>query len=569
MQLSKRHRSLDAHVTLCRLAGLDTKHGRLVTTNQDRLFEKALGKLRRISKSKVKKHVDIAPSLPPPKKQTWHSLTYAHGRLDNPADVGDNKTLVLTTADFGSAYLVDRWASKFVTELFRNFTVVFIGYSIDDQTMNYLVRALAAERESNPEGYRKAYAFAPYGGDLRRNQATHEDAIEVWDRKGVKAIPFDCSNGHQPLWDGLKFWADLHRGGGDARRRVASELGRHEPISISADDRDLMTWALQDKDGDTAKLFADSLADEGEGANTLNIKWLPILDELGLLKLSHKDHSVSVPIVGYTVLDQFRLHQVTFELGRWIAGNLHELIALEWVIKHGGVLHEHFRWMVSNALVADKKKDQPLIPQGMVKVWSQLAQKGYAYQLARKSRGLASEIPSLAPSDHQALQAFLDRLEPIPVFKASLRWREETRASPDPSLATSYCDISIHLLGIEHMHDLDSLKRNASDWDGALAVLADDLTTLLASAMSWKEAFDKAAPMVDDTYIDYRSVSDHAQNEHAKTWTILISLVRDAYEALAVQDQEAAVRLAHRWSKYHYPIFKRLVLHAATGGRDA
>ena len=60
-------------------------------------------------------------------------------------DENSGLDLVLTAADFGRAYLTERWASRFVTELFREFAVVFVGYSLDDRVMTYLGDALAAE----------------------------------------------------------------------------------------------------------------------------------------------------------------------------------------------------------------------------------------------------------------------------------------------------------------------------------------------------------------------------------------------------------------------------------------
>ena len=50
--------------------------------------------------------------------------------------------MVLTDADFGRAYLTDGWASRFLVELFRSTTVMFVGYSHDDTVMKYLARAL-------------------------------------------------------------------------------------------------------------------------------------------------------------------------------------------------------------------------------------------------------------------------------------------------------------------------------------------------------------------------------------------------------------------------------------------
>ena len=107
---------------------------RLVTTNFDNRFVEA-GLHERL--------VDAAPKLPVPKRHSWSSLVHLHGRIF-PNDDGSN--LVLTAADFGRAYLTEQWAARFVTELFREFTVVFVGYSIGDPVMSYMVDALAAER---------------------------------------------------------------------------------------------------------------------------------------------------------------------------------------------------------------------------------------------------------------------------------------------------------------------------------------------------------------------------------------------------------------------------------------
>ena len=82
-----------------------------------------------------------APALP--LGRTFNGIVHVHGCLDRPRD------MVLTDADFGRAYLTEGWARRFLVELFRSFTVMFVGYSHDDTVMKYLARALPA-RESNP-----------------------------------------------------------------------------------------------------------------------------------------------------------------------------------------------------------------------------------------------------------------------------------------------------------------------------------------------------------------------------------------------------------------------------------
>ncbi len=124
---------------------------RLVTTNFDNRFVEA---------RPGEQFVDAAPMLPVPKRHSWSSLVHLHGRIV-PGNDGSN--LVLTAADFGRAYLTERWAARFVTELFREFTVIFVGYGVSDPVMSYLVDSLAAERAKGAR-FANAFAFAPHDG---------------------------------------------------------------------------------------------------------------------------------------------------------------------------------------------------------------------------------------------------------------------------------------------------------------------------------------------------------------------------------------------------------------------
>ena len=87
---------------------------------------------------------DAAPKLPLPKRHSGSSLVHPHGRI---VEDDDGSNLVLTAADLGRAYLTERWTARFVSELFREFTVVVVDYGVADPMMEYLVDALAAERD--------------------------------------------------------------------------------------------------------------------------------------------------------------------------------------------------------------------------------------------------------------------------------------------------------------------------------------------------------------------------------------------------------------------------------------
>ena len=63
-----------------------------------------------------------------------------------------------------------------------------------------------------------------------------------------------------------------------------------------------------------------------------------------------------------------------------------------------------------------------------------------------------------------------------------------------------WCNIKIHLVGFVHDYDIDRFREGALDWEGALAVMADDITTRLREAMDWQNEFDLATADEDHTH---------------------------------------------------------------------
>ena len=81
---------------------------------------------------------DEYPSLAFPQREDFTGIVYLHGSVKEPA-----QHLVVTDADFGKAYLEAPWtAAQFLSGVFRNSTVLFVGYSHDDTLMEYLARSL-------------------------------------------------------------------------------------------------------------------------------------------------------------------------------------------------------------------------------------------------------------------------------------------------------------------------------------------------------------------------------------------------------------------------------------------
>src|SRR5208337_3017460 len=129
--------SLDSHLAILRLSTSQDGTIRLVTTNFDDYFTRAAKQMA------FDLPIDVAPKLPVPKPTKWQSLVHLHGYIKDSSS--DGLGLILTSADFGTAYVTEAWAGHFMSELFRHYSVLFVGYSIDDPIMRYLVDAIAGD----------------------------------------------------------------------------------------------------------------------------------------------------------------------------------------------------------------------------------------------------------------------------------------------------------------------------------------------------------------------------------------------------------------------------------------
>ena len=557
--LTKRPRILEKHLTLARLADLDAdldkERGRLVTTNFDHLFEKAAAKLRRKERSKHRMAVHIAPALPPAKLKDFQGLAYLHGKLGSSPD---DRQLVLTTTDFGTAYMVEGWALRFVVGLFRSYRVVFVGYSVEDPMMRYLVTALDADQET-----KKPYAFAPYSGKNKQAEKLK------WKLKGIKPLLYDEADGHRELWRALKEWTEDYRGGLTGRRQKVARWGQSPPKDEDDPVVQDMAWAL--KYVEVARYFAE-LKDKRPHHG-----WIAHLQKKGLLGLpigrTGEGEAIDVPLVSQRLTDHLNLHGVTLELSRWIVESLDTQEALDWALREGGVLHADLRRRIQVRLGNGEFKLRPAFR----KIWQVLADDSYAHALSEKHQAThLLSVPRLAPDAVFAKQVFLNHLRPLPIFRVQPEWfgdrpewlggEQQSRDRP-----ADWCEIEIELIGIQSKsEDVERFRENAEDWGGALASMADELTIRLREAMSWLGEFDLAAPAWDITYSGYPSISPHEQNRYAPTWTQLIKLTQESYDALIVAgDNDAAARLVRRWRSLPYPVFRRLALYAATGGRNA
>lgn len=126
------------HKKILELATLKEKL-RLVTTNFDNLFELAEQELNYNKNI----HFYHAPNIPHNANPAyWSGVIKLHGSVNQ-----ENSQLVLSSSDFGVAYLKEGYSRGFLVDMFNKFTIVFIGYSMSDPIFRYIFDAINIEKE--------------------------------------------------------------------------------------------------------------------------------------------------------------------------------------------------------------------------------------------------------------------------------------------------------------------------------------------------------------------------------------------------------------------------------------
>lgn len=193
------------HQALLQLSQDQDGRPRLLTSNFDTLFERAARALALTIPSHAGK------ALPDPGRPRDHGILHLHGRLADPDVALEETDLILTSADFGEAYLRDGWAARYVEHRMRLGPLVLVGYQAEDAAMRLLLEALDADRSRFPDLH-EIYALT----------TGTTGSASVWIAKGIIPIEFD---GFELLYETLCEWAHYKRDPRTyAQRRLESIL---------------------------------------------------------------------------------------------------------------------------------------------------------------------------------------------------------------------------------------------------------------------------------------------------------------------------------------------------------
>lgn len=571
------------HEALLTLGKYRNGQTRLITTNFDRLFEEVIA-----AKSLPIERFQ-APLLPVPKNR-WDGLVYLHGLLSATPTASELDRLVVSSGDFGLAYLTERWAARFVSELFRNYTVCFVGYSINDPVLRYMMDALAADRllgESPPE----MFAFGSF------SKGKEEERANEWRAKNVTPILYREHNRHAYLHKTLRAWAETYRDGVRGKERIVVDCAMARPLASTRQDDFVgrLLWALSDTGGLPARRFADldpvpsldwlePLSEERYRHADLSRFGVPprtTVDDKLTFSLTRRPSpyplAPSMCIVDAGARGS-RWDEVMRQLARWLIRHLDDPTLLLWLVKRGGQLHNDLIWWI------ERRLDELAI----------LERDGNTAELARIREGAPNAIPGplmrtlwrllltgrvkswLRDFDlyrwrdrfkRDGLTATLrlelrEMLTPRVSLREPFRWPAEDGEAREPKRIKELVEWEI-VLSTDHVHsslrDLPSGER----WDGALPELLSDVSALLRDALDLMRELGSAQDRSDLSYMHQPSISEHPQNRDFHDWTALIDLTRDAWLATVAQSPARAALVAQSWWHTPYPLFRRLAFFAA------
>lgn len=489
----------DLHRDLIRLFGAADRI-KLVTTNFDLHFETVAQEVYGSSPE-----VYRAPALP--LGDGFQGIVHVHGALPHASSV------VLTDADFGRAYLTEGWARRFLLDVFRTHTVLFVGYSHEDVVMNYLARAL------------------PAGGSAGRYALTETDGN--WNLLGIQSIRFVKGEGAEAfreLYQGVAKLAErCARGTLDWQSRMLELVGRAPPV-----DPELVGEIEQAlRDVSTCRLFTDVARDVSWPKWLDGRKHLEALFRLG--ELGEREGQLAFWLAKHYAIDHF---EECFEL---IAG-------------HGLQLNPVLWGAVGRELGLTKDK---LIEPATLRRWILLLLGSASGRVDRHVFMLLAERCEALGLVDEALSLFLQMCVHKFELKHGYGWRE-SEDDEERSRLTAECSLQTDHWSLNEIYENQIQLHLAELAQPLQSGLIHRFERMHADLTAWSGARDEWDSM------SYRrsAIEPHEQDRYTEASDVLIDAARDAMEWLGANYPAQLDARIEYLSRSRLPLLRRLAVHA-------
>lgn len=578
--LSAAPTSLDMHKAILRLAKLRSETGiRLVTTNFDTLFEQAR------TEWQFGKDLHSGPILPIPRNDkavTWRSVVYLHGRLD---EVGANEHLVLTSADFGRSYLTDAWAARFVARLFGDFTVLFIGYSLNDPVLRYMTDAFAAENSLSRVASKRspAYIFVPHKGK--------DDADESpYRHRNLRPIFYRQTKDHRHLRNTIVAWADAREDYLESTLGLIARIAPKRPSTINPSDVANLVWAVCGRPTDAghgAKAFADM-------KKRPPIEWFDEFErrEVDILA-AHKKAVEAAQVEGDDLPPYPRLvieplfpcaheaHLVQLppqsgHLARWLAQHIDDHGLATRVIQK--LANQRFLHPVLMGRIRQSVREGGDVKPGLAKLWKLITSTSDDTLALGRLFPFELKVPETLAAGDDALAFKVDLLSALrpsislaqpfdtrlPDFNPDAEGEEEQARGLRLS---EVVNAKVVIPGGAQAGLLVERILARDESAAFLASLLPELTTLLRRTIDLFTLTEQASAGTDISVFHRPSIVPHAQNRGYEKWTLIITLIWHGWQHLDQTDPVASRRIVCEWLASEAIVLRRIGLAALNHSR--
>jgi hypothetical protein len=509
---------LTAHINLLRLSRDFEGKSIVVTTNFDTLFERAA---RSLGERRSMEALSFAGAqVPAPGGPRFQGIVHLHGRLADPMLGLPRTDLVLTSAEFGDAYLRSGWAARFLFDLCRCATVVLVGYRADDPPVRYILNILEADRARFPD-LRPVYAFASF------DEQGADAELAKWELIAVSAIPHHVQgDDFSPLWEDLARWADLAERPREWRTNRLGELAARQFASLETWELDQAAWALRHADGARA---ASSLG--------LSEPWIRFIGERDLLAPGA---------------------DLQWTVGKWAAARLSSVTAFEAVLEQARKLTSETGDEILRGLAAGETAIADFLAVGWRLLVDSLKQnrKDDFWRQQHAMRKLRDGT-AIAPD----LVALTDLLVPRP----SLKPVRTDGVTAVPAHLSDICQIELEPI---RDYELNEILGALPARGNIIWPLLRRASEELSRTLDWAVDAQRIRDDFDVTDSDVPSISDHPQNEHHAGFLPLTRLCAELWLRAAALDGGRARSFAEPWRTRNRRLTTRLWLFTWMHGPD-
>ena len=458
-------------------------------------------------------------ALPTPGSPFFSGIIHIHGRLADNVHNLELTPLVLTSADYGDAYMRSGWASRFLFDLARCKAIVLVGYSANDAPVRYFLNVLEADRARFPD-LKPVYAFHAYESDP-------EEAIRSWGTLAVVPLPYSKTNpetgqpDHSPLWRDLAQLAEVVEHPKRSMQERAQAILAEPAAKVAADSQRELDWQFRRR-GDLWATALKVIKDP---------RWFDFLHEIQVLSIEDAPGVIAA----------------------WVSQDFQDYDRFECARVWQRRLNRPFTDQIAQRL---------LQAQGLGTTWTRIwrlfclvepAPDNYSAYYATKRR-LTSDV--VLDSDLRAAVGLLAPRLVLCQFHHELP--EKNRSQPINRLS----DVAWPRMSISNTHYAEELVDTLSAMPDRAKTILEIATAELRSSLRLQADLQLIGEEHDVNDGTVPSIEHHSQNQHHEGVIFLVRVLVESLCQTALFDRTYAKRVAIGWTDLPGRIGLRLCFHA-------